>query len=686
MTRMRYEIEIELLEDLHTGSGTGGGGVDALQARDAWGRPVIRASHFTGLLRERALELVDWGAVEPESVGALFGSPGGQRSALLMTSFTLSPGDSAATQVWASTRRIPHSRRPADETLRSREFVPAKQSFKGEVELTNPTLADLFERCVGRVDVLGARRSRGAGHVRITCTREDAPERAMPAAGDRLRLRLCLRAREPLCLARTGVPGNIIPTESFIRGQRLRAALASWLAESGQPSGWVFWPDVLAGDGRPHPARSPISNLDQLEIRPIPLSIRTPKPTASAKDWPSWARTNGGALPGSRLGSRGEVDALLASQPNDDVKRKRPRDAEYLFRARPTDPWRRFSPIIGTRLRNGQLNRRADERIAPELFADDEIAAETRFIADLDFETVDARDRFVDALAPVLSGASWLRIGRGGRPVEVEQIAWLSQPVVSRGPTDRLTLTLDSDSIIRTPTLGFRDHIDVPALRDALGEEGATLPDVDLEGTVDGTVEIHGFNGASRLPRAPALALRRGSVCVLTGHGVTEWRTLLQRRASEGRWLGERTAEGFGRFTLDLSLGLGRTDGEARGDSCPVAVDADEERLADAEGWIENHWGSFAEVRRTGWHMLRQSARALIPKDSTGESSNLIAEVLDRLIAHSGTRAGEPWAGGRKTLEDLAEACRRRNDAAAYLEAIARFALTRAPAAEEGLR
>ena len=49
----RYRLSLTLLEDFHSGTGTGGSrGIDAMQFLDREGKPMIRATHLKGLLRE----------------------------------------------------------------------------------------------------------------------------------------------------------------------------------------------------------------------------------------------------------------------------------------------------------------------------------------------------------------------------------------------------------------------------------------------------------------------------------------------------------------------------------------------------------------------------------------------------------------------------------------------------------
>lgn len=74
----RIRIELKLLEDLHTGSGTGSGDIDALLARDRDGRPVLRASHVKGVWR---------GATTDQAIKkTLFGARGEAGGQLSLTS------------------------------------------------------------------------------------------------------------------------------------------------------------------------------------------------------------------------------------------------------------------------------------------------------------------------------------------------------------------------------------------------------------------------------------------------------------------------------------------------------------------------------------------------------------------------------------------------------------------------
>ncbi len=80
-TWVRQTLTAELLSDAHLGSGSGGGGIDALVARDRHDRPVIWASHVEGVLRDAARRLRG-----DEEAEAFFGRAGGEQQRAVFTS------------------------------------------------------------------------------------------------------------------------------------------------------------------------------------------------------------------------------------------------------------------------------------------------------------------------------------------------------------------------------------------------------------------------------------------------------------------------------------------------------------------------------------------------------------------------------------------------------------------------
>ncbi len=158
---IRVRLSAELLEDAHSGSGSGGGGVDALVARDRQGRPVIWASHVEGVLRDAARRLRGEAAA-----ASFFGRRGGQKQQAVFTS--LYAESAPASRIWRSTARAAFDNRaPRDDTLRAVEYVPKGTRFAGQVELPATDLP-FVRRLLQEVDALGHGRATGAGRVRLS--------------------------------------------------------------------------------------------------------------------------------------------------------------------------------------------------------------------------------------------------------------------------------------------------------------------------------------------------------------------------------------------------------------------------------------------------------------------------------------------------------------------------------------
>lgn len=330
------QLTVETQEDLHTGAGTGSGDIDALVQRDRHRRPVIRESHFKGLLREAGKDLIALGKVEEEALNRLLGAPGKTRGNLRLTSLRVVAG--GQTLVWGSTKRIDGGRAPEENTLRFIEHVAAGTRFEAHLRLPDATFQDLLERLLKRVDRIGGDRNRGSGLAKLVWQLRDAPVAQPLADASGPRLRLVLRNLEPLCLPVTGHPGNLIRSHSFIRGQTLRGALIAWAIRNGRPKILALFDRVSVGNALPLPEGETVIDT----VLPIPLSLLTEKPKAANTDLPWWAD-------GSPLTS--EFDSLVEEK-RPDEKPKRPGAHEYLCRSGESSPWRRYTPAMQVRLRN----------------------------------------------------------------------------------------------------------------------------------------------------------------------------------------------------------------------------------------------------------------------------------------------------------------------------------------------
>lgn len=556
---VRSRLTAELLSDAHLGSGSGGGGIDALVARDRRGRPVIWASHLEGVLRDCARRLRG-----DRAASDFFGRAGGERQRVVFTSLYAS--ESPDSHVWRSaSREAFDNRAPKDETLRVVEHVPKGTKLVGQVELPESDLP-VLRRLVQEVDALGGGRAAGAGRVRLSLSgTSPAPRKVGAPTG---RLLLLLKNLDPLCITATATPDNLIPSFAFVPGRALLGAVAAWIIAEGDrdtasllTSGRISVSDALP---LPHVPEK----LESVEVLPAPLSLQSEKPKGSAGEVPWWAQPTAAVR---------RLDVW-----NTNEKLKRPEHDLFVYRAASSDPWTTFRPARRVRLRNGRPDPKQSD---PSLFAIEQIVEDTHFLAELRGSPEDMA-RVAKALAPVLEGRRWLRVGRAGAPVEVVQLAWSNNAFCPK-TTEKALLTLTSDLLVRDEYLRWRTALDETALRMLLG-----TTNVQLGKSLQESVLVHGFNGTSHLWRMPAAAIRRGSVYEISGAGVA---TLVQRAAS-GHWLGERIHEGFGRFRLDVVLPGLTSDTPVTIESAGAEDAAEETAARTTETWLEAH-RALAEAR-----------------------------------------------------------------------------------------
>lgn len=594
------QLQARTLDDLHTGTGTGSGDIDALVTRDRLGQPVIHASHIRGVLREAGEELIALGALPPDALDRLLGAPGKARGALRMTSLRTA-GGAGGTLVWGSTARTEGGRAPKQDTLRYVEYVASGTSFQATLRLGDPDLKPLLEKLLARIDRVGGDRNRGGGLIELVWRDLPMTARAVPKPMG-TRLRLVLRNLEPLCLPATGHPGNLIRGQSHLRGQALRGALLAWAIQSGRTEAVELFKSLSVGDALPLPE----GVASAATVLPMPLSIGTPKPQGGDPDIPWWAGGSADAVAVDRLfkpagKENRETPADRDEQPE---KLKRPGAHEYLCRADTQASWVRYTPAMKVRLRNATPKRGSDA--AAILFSAEEIAEDTRFQAELRFADPDSQAAFAETFAPLLGG-DWLMVGRGGAPVVVESVLETEEETTAQavaGRHDGWVLTLVSDLIARGPGLGFLDNLDIPALWRLAGIHSPSDPcELRIVDRVVETERVYGFNATSGLPRAPALALRRGSCWKIAGKGGE---ALAQALHAKGA-LGERTGEGFGRFMIDVQRG-DCAFAKPQAKKAPPDLQPNEALLALAQRLAEKINGPGPSLSQLQW--LREQALA----------------------------------------------------------------------------
>ncbi len=334
----RYTLKIKALEDLHVGTGLGVGDIDALQSRDRKDRPCLPATHIKGVLRAQAECLP---GMAPSAIQAIFGDPGTHAGALALTSAWLDGKKNEIEHpllIWGSTRIDPQTGTAAEGSLRFVEYIRAESCFTAHLSLPdNAILEEDFQRILEVTTHLGHGRHRGYGRVHWQLEKETTPCGAgaikttpthYPA-----RLRLILRNLDPLCLAKTGHPGNVIPTEAFIRARAVRGALMALALDTHcmELAQALHQPTILWGDALPLPEteNGDAKSLEGCTVKPIPLSIGTPKAAALSGLIPAWAQGKSARY----LGDRDEIEKL-STKDEPEEKTKRPDANEYLYRAR----------------------------------------------------------------------------------------------------------------------------------------------------------------------------------------------------------------------------------------------------------------------------------------------------------------------------------------------------------------
>lgn len=538
-----WHITIELLDDLHTGTGTGFGDIDALQTRDHRGQPMIPASHLKGVWREAAEE---WHQLAPENfpqdvIDRLFGCPGKGQSVLQITGAYLEQGN--RTLIWGNTSIDRQTGGAQEKSLHFVEYIPAGVRLHLSARLYSPEEQDAerFLALLRRCPALGGKRRRGHGRIRWHI--KEAPSQAMhdfspPSAQTRpARQRLLLRALDSICLAKTGHPGNLIFTETFLRGRGLRGACTAACLTMGQED-WadtLLDPRIAWGDALPLPdTEFDLALLAQCEVYPIPLSLGTPKKKAVDDRIPWWARSGRE----DKLGMRGEIDQLQSEIITE--KLKRPAEGELLFRAQATAPWQRYLPKRVERLHAAVP--RAANAWQQGFFITEEIAKDTLFLAELQVSDVALADK-VHMIVHQL-GRHWLRVGRGGRPMQIEAAGWL--PLYKHPPAkgDSFILRLESDLIARDAFGNDHERLDARLIGNLAG-----LPEAKIEMAkgFSESVTLYGFNAMTGLPRQARRAIKAGSVAHIKGEDALKVREALAAKLV----LGDLAEEGFGRFRLD---------------------------------------------------------------------------------------------------------------------------------------
>jgi len=669
---IRFEYEVELLEDLHAGSGLGSVWVDRTLRRDGHGRPFIQASHVKGVWRDAMVRLVTLGAegFSEDMLHRWFGSapkPSDDStesgSGRLHCPRLESVDEEIESLVWLQAARERHSRRPADDTLRTTEYLPAGIHLRGEGYLQSSTSDfEKLEQLVGRVDRYGGNRSRGDGRIR--CIRFKVLDHSTLECPDQAQagIRLLLRARSPVRVPRTGSPGNIIESDTRVPGRMLAGAIIAPLLRNGASAETLFSGSVAIGDALPLASDSPkieAGKLSGLEVLPAPFEYRIVKKRPDAG--PAFAHVPAWAVQQDTHDVTGWHDLLTArarsEQSDGSPQLKRMPDGTYLQREA-GGRWRAHCQPLELAMRNrrGSDVPGAFGQMEPELFSNEQIPAGTRFVADIrPLDEAAEWPEWLKNFKSFFQESPVLFIGRGRAPVEIEAVVALAnepgRTSSSPQPSDeQFRLTFTSDAIIRTEWLGFHQRLTLKALCDALDKEvddGTYAEDVS-EARID-----RAFNAATRLPRPSVMVIRAGSTIVVRGEGAAELRGDLESRTA----IGERQHEGLGRFLLDLDLELDEGKPSSTADIKHSAPELQTEVVARfATDQLNEHGAALEKPSQSQWGNVR-AALEEIPRGNGAESIESIRNNLAETARR--TRGGDVFADIAKNNGFLHQLTRR---------------------------
>lgn len=261
----RYRLKIELLSDLCAGNGKGyNSSLDTDVCQDKYGFPYIPGRRIKGILRECALELSDWGyEIDPDT---LFGKEGDSFAPVRIGSAELESADTIRqmiednpnVSVFApqnvlncysyirTNTAVDYETGVADDqSLHNMRVVNKGTVFYADVRLKYPKMKDLLERCCVVYRHMGLHRTRGLGEVCVSLVEpleEVSPNHiALKEGATRLEYRVDLL--EPFINKSVTVGES--RTLDYIDGAKILGLTAGYLHDSRIFSGFMDQGDVF---------------------------------------------------------------------------------------------------------------------------------------------------------------------------------------------------------------------------------------------------------------------------------------------------------------------------------------------------------------------------------------------------------------------------------------------------------
>jgi len=560
-----------------------------------------------------------------------------------------------------------------------------------------------WREVIQRINHLGGRRSRGSGQVRISPqpgmsvqrSKQERPGSAGARGTDQHRLTLLLRNLEPLLLTASSLPnGNLLPTWTHISGSAIRGSLLTALRMAGiEPQKIDQWvADASISFGPAYPIATDARSAPQIDLRvsevvPMPLTAAEPKATALSSGSatsdgrrgaivrvPWWADSNRAPSVGmDRLAQEGtERASELAGVP-----RKRIRALDYMATWNGQE-WFRIRPRVATVLRNrtpaARFHLRRDSRVSVSedadlhsaaLFTEEVLVEDQLWLCELRFRDSASAEQFAEALSHLLSQDSehrtWLRMGRGGRPVEILKFAWHSEASQLPVGSCELNVLLTSDLIALNEQLLSATELDIDVLTRLLGIGPSQVSGVRMGGiSASESTEYRTYDRSADRRAMAENALRRGSVLQLQADNPEALAEVAKRLLESQRFgLGERCDEGLGRLVLNSSVHERRWSDEPRPNLQP---DARDRQLSNRESVLSSVQAERRRLRehsvrakwpwnRPGisqWQQMRHALEAALPGDAGS-----IQKIWNRLRQHAERKSGRDWKPWLEQLEGV---------------------------------
>lgn len=252
---------IELSSDAEIGSGRGGEVVNNTVTRDHKGRPVIRATHLKGLMRDQLQSMAANLGWEDGLADLVFGREGREGDSGCPGGLRV--GDALAEER-AGVRTISRTCLTElgvakDGSLRTTEAVKAGSRFRGALHLPDdaaPVVEVAARLALMSISAVGGGRTRGGGACRVEIEGEsrspgqllkgidqevhkgipNIPEPEVPNSSElestlpAVLLRLVFRADGPVCCPETPVVGNVIRSGMGIPPSAVQGAVLTLLS------------------------------------------------------------------------------------------------------------------------------------------------------------------------------------------------------------------------------------------------------------------------------------------------------------------------------------------------------------------------------------------------------------------------------------------------------------------------